>query len=171
MVFGANPDILNAAGQTPRHLASLEPVKNEILYILHSVSARRCSPNEELSCNDGCHPEKDYNGIAPESLGESLSPLYNKLLLDDVIQEALKITESINDNETSNITSNKIKILCLDGGGIRGLIIIQILNYIETITNKRITEIFDWIAGTSTGGIIALLLCHGYSGKFLIFKN
>lgn len=164
MVFGANPDILNEDNQTARHLASLEPVKNEILYMLHSVRAKRCQANEELSCPDGCHPEKDFNGIPPESLPTNLSPFYSKILLNSTIQEALKITESINDDE--NKPSNKMKILCLDGGGIRGLIMIQILNYIETITNKKIIEIFDWIAGTSTGGIIALLLCNGYSGKF-----
>ena len=53
------------------------------------------------------------------------------------------------------------RILCLDGGGIRGLVTLSILQEIERRTGKRITEIFDWIVGTSTGGIIALGLCYG----------
>lgn len=53
------------------------------------------------------------------------------------------------------------RILCLDGGGIRGLVTLSILQEIERKMNKKITEIFDWIVGTSTGGIIALGLCYG----------
>ena len=53
------------------------------------------------------------------------------------------------------------RILCLDGGGVRGLVTLYILREIERRIGKRITEIFDWIVGTSTGGIIALGLCYG----------
>ncbi len=52
------------------------------------------------------------------------------------------------------------RILSLDGGGIRGLIQIENLMEIERRTGKRITELFDWIIGTSTGGIIALALVY-----------
>jgi uncharacterized protein len=50
------------------------------------------------------------------------------------------------------------KILSIDGGGIRGVIPARILAEIEKRTNKRISELFDLIAGTSTGGIIGLAL-------------
>lgn len=49
-----------------------------------------------------------------------------------------------------------IKILSIDGGGIRGIIPATILAYIEQRMGKPICDIFDLIAGTSTGGIIAL---------------
>ena len=52
------------------------------------------------------------------------------------------------------------RILSLDGGGIRGLIQIEILGEIERLTGKRIVELFDWIIGTSTGGILALGLVY-----------
>lgn len=48
-----------------------------------------------------------------------------------------------------------IKILSLDGGGIRGLIPCAVLAEIEQRTGKPIARLFDVIAGTSTGGIIA----------------
>ena len=53
------------------------------------------------------------------------------------------------------------RILCLDGGGLKGLILIEVLIYIERQAGRRITELFDWIVGTSTGGIIALALVYG----------
>lgn len=53
---------------------------------------------------------------------------------------------------------NIIKILSIDGGGIRGLIPALLLAKIEQKTQKKIHELFDFFAGTSTGGIISLLL-------------
>ncbi|HQY20592.1 MAG TPA: CBASS cGAMP-activated phospholipase [Ignavibacteria bacterium] len=50
------------------------------------------------------------------------------------------------------------KILTIDGGGIRGVLPARILHEIEKRTKKPISEIFDLIAGTSTGGILALCL-------------
>jgi hypothetical protein len=47
-------------------------------------------------------------------------------------------------------------ILSIDGGGIRGLIPALVLAEIETRTGKAVADCFDLIAGTSTGGILAL---------------
>jgi patatin-like phospholipase/acyl hydrolase len=58
--------------------------------------------------------------------------------------------------------SDYLKILSIDGGGIRGLIPALVLARIEQIAKKPIAELFDVIAGTSTGGILALgLTCAG----------
>ncbi|MGB3493274.1 MAG: patatin-like phospholipase family protein [Elainellaceae cyanobacterium] len=48
------------------------------------------------------------------------------------------------------------KILSIDGGGVRGLIPAMVLAEIEKRTHQPIAESFDLIAGTSTGGILAL---------------
>lgn len=50
----------------------------------------------------------------------------------------------------------KKRILSIDGGGIRGIIPAMVLNYIEERTGKRIESMFDMVAGTSTGAILAL---------------
>lgn len=47
-------------------------------------------------------------------------------------------------------------ILSIDGGGIRGIIPAMVLTEIERRTGRRIAELFDLIAGTSTGGVLAL---------------
>jgi patatin-like phospholipase/acyl hydrolase len=50
---------------------------------------------------------------------------------------------------------SKVRILSLDGGGLRGIIPLLILKKIEEQQGKKIHELFDIIVGTSTGGIIA----------------
>jgi len=52
-----------------------------------------------------------------------------------------------------------IKILSIDGGGIRGIIPAMVLAEIEKRTKRCIASLFHLIAGTSTGGILALGLC------------
>jgi patatin-like phospholipase/acyl hydrolase len=49
-----------------------------------------------------------------------------------------------------------IKILSIDGGGIRGIIPAVVLAEIERRTARPIAHLFDLIAGTSTGGILAI---------------
>jgi uncharacterized protein len=59
----------------------------------------------------------------------------------------------------------QLRILSIDGGGIRGIIPAKVLARIEELTQKPIAELFDVVAGTSTGGILALgLTCPGPGG-------
>lgn len=51
--------------------------------------------------------------------------------------------------------ADMLKVLSIDGGGIRGVIPAVILEYIERKTGKPIASLFDIIVGTSTGGILA----------------
>ncbi|KAH8672607.1 hypothetical protein BGZ60DRAFT_563027 [Tricladium varicosporioides] len=55
-----------------------------------------------------------------------------------------------------------VRILCLDGGGIRGIISVKILEILERQIGLKIPihQFFDLIVGTSTGGIITLGLGH-----------
>ena len=57
-------------------------------------------------------------------------------------------------------------LLCIDGGGMRGAIPARVLTHFETLSGKPIAELFDFISGTSTGGILALgLVRPGADGK------
>jgi len=49
-----------------------------------------------------------------------------------------------------------IKVLAIDGGGIRGIIPATILTEIQKRLGMDLFQVFDLVAGTSTGGIIAL---------------
>ncbi|XP_059661951.1 phospholipase A I isoform X2 [Cornus florida] len=51
-----------------------------------------------------------------------------------------------------------LRILSMDGGGMKGLATVQILKEIEKGTGKQIHEMFDLICGTSTGGMLAVAL-------------
>lgn len=56
---------------------------------------------------------------------------------------------------------DRFQILSLDGGGIKGLFSAAVLAHLEEDLNIQITDHFDLITGTSTGGIIALGLASG----------
>lgn len=57
------------------------------------------------------------------------------------------------------------RMLALDGGGMRGLVTLGILEHLERLvssrTGQRLCDYFDYIAGTSTGAIIAAALARG----------
>lgn len=60
------------------------------------------------------------------------------------------------------------KLLAIDGGGIRGVLALEVLARIEAIfaagrSNYVLADDFDYFAGTSTGGIIAAGLAYGLS--------
>src|ERR1700756_5573416 len=62
------------------------------------------------------------------------------------------------------------KLLAIDGGGIRGVLALETLQRVEDLLKAksgnadfRLADYFDYIAGTSTGGIIAAGLSIGMS--------
>ena len=79
------------------------------------------------------------------------------------------------DRQTKSSTAKSRK-LALDGGGIRGVMSLEILRKIERDlaaatgkgTSFRLGDFFDYIGGTSTGAIIAVGLAMGKSVQELI---
>ena len=65
------------------------------------------------------------------------------------------------------------RLLALDGGGIRGVLTLAILAEVEKQlaaatgdgANFRLSQFFDYVAGTSTGAIIAAGVARGMSAQ------
>ncbi len=70
-------------------------------------------------------------------------------------------------------TAGPKKILTLDGGGIRGMMTVEILAAIEKMLRKKLkkkdnfvlADYFDFVAGTSTGAVIAACVALGKSAE------
>lgn len=81
-----------------------------------------------------------------------------------------------NQDEGAMFSSEQKRLLALDGGGILGLISLQVLKAMEDQLRPlapdpaafRLRDFFDYIGGTSTGGIIAAGLALGMSVSDLI---
>ncbi|CAH1987400.1 unnamed protein product [Acanthoscelides obtectus] len=157
IVFGVDLDVLNNAGETARHLMTKDQ-EAKLLYYLAAVGARRCLPDVS-GCTDGCRYNGTYEGIPPpKPIGPTNREVLNLMLSVATMEVA-----------SSKYPDGKFpkhgRLLCLDGGGIRGLVLVQMLLELEKIIGKPMTHCFDWLAGTSTGGILALGIAAGKTMK------
>ncbi|XP_054288851.1 85/88 kDa calcium-independent phospholipase A2-like isoform X2 [Macrosteles quadrilineatus] len=154
IVFGADLSSMNNEGHTVRHFAAQETdeVSNKVLFLLHAVGAPRCVPDIH-GCTDGCLPNGTRDGIPPP---------------DPPCAQVRAIMKCFQQGSAGGGGSRDTvggRVLCLDGGGIRGLVLVTILLHVEARVQQPIIHSFDWIAGTSTGAILALALAAGKSLK------
>ena len=100
--------------------------------------------NEVGACKLGTELEKSLTSIHDNS-ADSLNST-----IDDLIENMI-----IPNSDTS---TKPLRVLCLDGGGIRGIILTKIVQAIQVEAEKPAHELFDWISGTSTGALFACAL-------------
>ena len=63
-------------------------------------------------------------------------------------------------------TAKRVRVLAIDGGGVLGVIPVEILAGVERLTGRAVADTFDMIVGTSVGGVLALMLaCPGTDGS------
>ena len=94
---------------------------------------------------------------------------------DKAIALAMQQKELIQFKKTAKVgisfdVNGGSRLLFLDGGGIKGLVQIEVLRLLEEATGRKITELFDWIIGSSIGAIIALGLVYGRSAELAVVQ-
>ncbi|AWP05233.1 putative 85/88 kDa calcium-independent phospholipase A2 [Scophthalmus maximus] len=157
IVFGADVEIHNDLGETPGLIAartSKGPNRKILLDMLCSVGVQRCHPP-----SPGSPPPVSYQ-VKTQGIG-----------FEDIMYVGATIGAM--GKGTSEVDGRKMvktkmdRLLCLDGGGIKGLVLIQMLIALEKEAGRPTRDLFDWVAGTSTGGILALAIIHGKSMEYL----
>ncbi len=71
------------------------------------------------------------------------------------------------DSDEAN-QSRRYRILSLDGGGVKGAYTASVLHTLEKLSGKSISDHFDLITGTSTGGIIAVAIGLGVALREIV---
>ncbi|XP_065534409.1 85/88 kDa calcium-independent phospholipase A2 isoform X2 [Lathamus discolor] len=151
LTHGANANARGQDGNTPLHLA----MKHDHLDMIKAI----------VVFGGDIEIPNDF-GETPGLLAARSSKGYKDLLYASAaLGQFLKAPDVV--DSPSEGRRNHDRLLCLDGGGIRGLVLIQLLLAIEKAVGRPIREIFDWIAGTSTGGILALAIVHGKSMDYM----
>ncbi|XP_040552608.1 85/88 kDa calcium-independent phospholipase A2 isoform X2 [Gallus gallus] len=168
VVFGGDVEIPNDFGETPGLLAARNSKganRKVLLDLLQTVGTERCLPTIPASQSLAPSAASFLEGQpSPRSSSNSLG--YKDLLyVSATLGQFLKAPDVVDSPREGE--RNYDRLLCLDGGGIRGLVLIQLLLAIEKAAGRPIREIFDWIAGTSTGGILALAIVHGKSMDYM----
>ena len=133
VLFRADPLIANAAGLTPRDL------------LLKKDKTLAASLDRIV-------------GLAAAAAAQPPCPLAE-------YSQALSLSAAKERWRTAG-DSERVNLLSLDGGGIKGLVLVQILSHIQRHLppgQQDIMQHFNWIAGTSTGAILALALAKGFS--------
>ena len=159
VVFDSDVNAVDKLGNSPRHLAAgnRTQVSNNILHLLNAVGAERC-PEGKTGCEDGCVFDGSFNGVPLEEWPSfAKESFYKEILMQDIIDKSLTELEEKKERD------RKIRMLTLDGGGIRGLIAASILCEMDSLLQHPLYNYFDWTVGTSTGSVIASLLCLKYS--------
>ncbi|KAM4022298.1 85/88 kDa calcium-independent phospholipase A2 isoform 2-T3 [Anomaloglossus baeobatrachus] len=163
MVFGADVEQANDFGETPGLLAaraSKGSNRKVLLDMLYNVGAQRCFPPDTQLPAAASYPTPAPPVDRNSGIG-----------FQDLIYVSTALTSMMGSYDCVDSAGNGLRtrdrLLCLDGGGIRGLVLIQLLIAIEKVAGRPIRELFDWVSGTSTGGILALAIVHGKSMEYL----
>ncbi|KAL3104732.1 hypothetical protein niasHT_022976 [Heterodera trifolii] len=169
LCLGADPNVANAHGQTPRHWAAKLNEWGGWLCVRlcqreEVEKAEEALPSSGTGNTTSAPKPASYTSVKVEDFENRAFAKdqfrFDKLLdiqHNDIYDEVLEKLPEVTSDEGSPPDHNFINVLSLDGGGIRGLVIIQLLIYVERIMGEPIFPYFDWAGGTFTGMVMGLL--------------
>ncbi|XP_032690299.1 calcium-independent phospholipase A2-gamma-like isoform X2 [Odontomachus brunneus] len=154
---------VNVRSNIPKHsIASrTHHVLNSILSAESNVSKLRRI--DDLLLHIDQYPETRHYAIKEGAIKVLLRTRQNTKdeQIKASIREALAVMGYVDP-----LPNRGIRILSIDGGGIRGVLVIEMLKKLEELTGKKTYEMFDYICGVSTGAILAAVL-GGHKRKSL----
>ncbi|XP_059258005.1 85/88 kDa calcium-independent phospholipase A2 isoform X4 [Mustela nigripes] len=168
IVFGAEVDTPNDSGETPAFIASKISklvTRKTLLTLLRTIGANYSLPLTQEAPSEQSSTTTHHSFSLERSQPPPIS--LNNLELQDIVhisrsRKPAFILSSMRDEKRTHD-----HLLCLDGGGVKGLVIIQLLIAIEKASGVATKDLFDWVAGTSTGGILALAILHSKSMAYM----
>ncbi|KAK0665359.1 hypothetical protein QBC41DRAFT_339894 [Cercophora samala] len=152
--------------QLRRELTSeIKPLFSHLFSTKTCLSCLLSSPDHVLSCGHAYCPRCIQELSTPSQWKEGAFDIHACILCDG---------QDPNHNQTIQFKPRcaGVRILSLDGGGVRGIVELGLVKALEDeikLTNVRLAEMFDLILGTSTGGIVALALT--FPGKITSTNN
>ena len=122
---------------------------------------RQSSYQESVECPPDVSIKRKYYIHTLANTFEKLKGKIEQTTLDELLACAMETFDyTVQQEPVGRRQRNGDRVLCLDGGGIKGLILIELLSCVEKVTGKKIIDLFDWFVGTSTGAILALALVY-----------
>ncbi|KAK3878442.1 hypothetical protein Pcinc_017025 [Petrolisthes cinctipes] len=110
---------------------------------------------QELCTHLKQYPQAKGVAVKRGGIGRLLkmSELTNNMTVEGEVREALALL-----GYTAPTKAHGIRLLTIDGGGVRGLVALEVLRKIEEEAGRPVNELFDMICGVSTGAILAVML-------------
>ncbi|XP_078039860.1 calcium-independent phospholipase A2-gamma isoform X2 [Augochlora pura] len=137
-------------------------------HVLNSIvtaesNASRLRRIEDLLIHIDQYPEARHYALKEGAIGVLLKT--QRRTKDEQIKASIREALAVL-GHVDSLPGRGIRILSIDGGGMRGVLVIEMLKKLEELTGKKTHEMFDYICGVSTGAILAAVLA-GYKRKSL----
>jgi len=141
LVFDAKTGLKNNAGMIPFQEAaegSDKEIRRKVLHSFIKIGAEVTQLEEKIDFSD-LEESDDYKRV--------------RTLFSDFLNAQCR--------EPKKIKGNRGRLLSLDAGGVKGVVLTRMLLCLEKYFDSPIINYFDWIIGSSTGALLALALAKG----------